>query len=252
MNKVVEETVKNMMQPGERTREDYIGEDGLLYCGQCHEPKEAYFDQEKVGVLGIKKHPRECECRRQKRKEEEQYREQQRHEAVFRELKAYCFSDRSMKEWTFKNDKGLSGNTVLAKFYVKDWETMKAENTGCLFWGAVGTGKSFLAGCIANALLEQEIEVRMNNFAEVLNDLFANFSEKNTYIKNLCRVPLLILDDFGMERGTEYGLEQIYAVIDGRYRSGKPLIATTNLTLQELKNPQDISELCKKVTLNVS
>ena len=36
--------------------------------------------------------------------------------------------------------------------------------------------------------------------------------------------------DFGMERGTEYGLEQIYAVIDGRYRSGKPLIATTNLT----------------------
>ena len=63
---------------------------------------------------------------------------------------------------------------------------------------------------------------------------------------------MLILDDFGMERGTEYGLEQIYAVIDGRYRSeqiyavidgryrsGKPLIATTNLTLQELKNPQD-------------
>ena len=49
----------------------------------------------------------------------------------------------------------------------------------------------------------------------------------------------MILDDFGMERGTEYGLEQIYAVIDGRYRSGKPLIATTNLTLQELKNPQD-------------
>ena len=54
MNKVVEETVKNMMQPGERNGEDYIGEDGLLYCGQCHEPKEAYFNQEKVGVLGIK------------------------------------------------------------------------------------------------------------------------------------------------------------------------------------------------------
>ena len=76
--------------------------------------------------MGIKKHPRECECRRQKRKEEEQYREQQRHEAVVRELKEHCFSDRSMKEWTFKNDKGLSENTVLAKLYVKDWETMKA------------------------------------------------------------------------------------------------------------------------------
>lgn len=47
MNKMVEETVKIMIQQGERTGEDYIGEDGLLYCGQCHEPKEAYFDQEK-------------------------------------------------------------------------------------------------------------------------------------------------------------------------------------------------------------
>lgn len=71
MNKMVEEIVKNMMQLGERTREDYIGKGGLLYCRQCHEPKEAYFNQEKVGVLGIKKHPRECECRRQKRQEEE-------------------------------------------------------------------------------------------------------------------------------------------------------------------------------------
>ena len=50
-----------------------------------------------------------------------------------------------------------------------------------------------------------------------------------------CSYPLLILDDFGMERGTEYGLEQVYSVIDSRYQSGKPLIATTNLTLEELQ-----------------
>ena len=49
----------------------------------------------------------------------------------------------------------------------------------------------------------------------------------------------LILDDFGMERGTEYGLEQVFNVIDSRYRSGKPLIVTTNLTLDDLRNPED-------------
>ena len=53
----------------------------------------------------------------------------------------------------------------------------------------------------------------------------------NEYISRLCRYPLLILDDFGMERGTEYGLEQVFNVIDSRYRSRKPLIVTTNLTL---------------------
>ena len=61
----------------------------------------------------------------------------------------------------------------------------------------------------------------------------------NEYISRLCRYPLLILDDFGMERGTEYGLEQVFNVIDSRYRSRKPLIVTTNLTLAELQHPKD-------------
>ena len=116
---------------------------------------------------------------------------------------------------------------------------MRADNIGCLFWGGVGTGKSYLAGCIANALMEKEIPVHMTNFALILNDLAASFENRNEYISRLCRYPLLILDDFGMERGTEYGLEQVFNVIDSRYRSGKPLIVTTNLTLDDLRNPED-------------
>ena len=81
--------------------------------------------------------------------------------------------------------------------------------------------------------------VTMTNFATILGDLAASFEGRNEYISRLCSYPLLILDDFGMERGTEYGLEQVYSVIDSRYRSGKPLIATTNLTLEELQHPQD-------------
>ena len=42
-----------------------------------------------------------------------------------------------------------------------------------------------------------------------------------------------------MERGTEYALEQIYNIVDSRYRSRKPLIVTTNLTLGEIRYPQD-------------
>ena len=51
----------------------------------------------------------------------------------------------------------------------------ETDNIGCLFWGGVGTGKSYLAGCIANALMEKEIPVRMTNFALILNDLAASF-----------------------------------------------------------------------------
>ena len=87
--------------------------------------------------------------------------------------------------------------------------------------------------------MEKEIPVHMTNFALILNDLAASFEGHNEYISRLCRYPLLILDDFGMERGTEYGLEQVFNVIDSRYRSGKPLIVTTNLTLDDLRNPED-------------
>ena len=147
--------------------------------------------------------------------------------------------EHTMQEWTFANDNGKCPQMEIAHFYVEHWEIMREENIGYLLWGKVGTGKSYFAGCIANALMEQEVAVRMTNFSAILNDLTASFEGRNEYIERLCRFPLLIIDDFGMERGTEYGLEQVYNVIDSRYRSRKPLIVTTNLTLDSLQNPLD-------------
>ena len=79
----------------------------------------------------------------------------------------------------------------------------------------------------------------MTNFARILNELNGSFFGRNDVVDKLCRYPLLIIDDFGMERGTEYALEQIYNIVDSRYRSRKPLIVTTNLTLDEIRHPQD-------------
>ena len=44
--------------------EDYTGEDGLLYCGKCRTPKEAYFPADKVALFGRDRHPAECDCQR--------------------------------------------------------------------------------------------------------------------------------------------------------------------------------------------
>ena len=219
--------------------EDYTGEDGLLYCGKCRTPKEAYFPADKVALFGRDRHPAECDCQRAQRMEREAAEQQRKHRDKVEELKRLGFTDPAMREWTFANDNGKCPQMDKARNYVERWEQMKAGNYGLLLWGKVGTGKSYFAGCIANALMEQEIPVRMTNFALILNDLAASFEGHNEYISRLCRYPLLILDDFGMERGTEYGLEQVFNVIDSRYRSGKPLIVTTNLTLDDLHNPED-------------
>ena len=132
-----------------------------------------------------------------------------------------------MRQWTFENDNGKCPQMDKALFYAANWEEMKAENIGYLLWGKAGTGKSYFAGCIANALMEREISVCMTNFALILNDLSASYKGRNEYIDRLCRFPLLILDDFGMERGTEYGLEQVYNVVDSR--TAAPLDAKPDL-----------------------
>ena len=219
--------------------EDYTGEDGLLYCGKCRTPKEAYFPADKATLFGRDRHPAECDCQRAQRMEREAAEQQRKHRDKVEELKRRGFTDPAMREWTFANDNGRNPQMKTARFYVEHWEDMKAGNIGYLLWGSVGTGKSYLAGCIANALMEKEVPVYMTNFAVILGDLSPGFTGRNEYISRLCRYPLLIIDDFGMERGTDYGLEQVFHVIDTRYRSNKPLIATTNRPLDELKKPTD-------------
>ena len=50
---------------------DYTGEDGLLYCGKCRKPKEAYFAPDKAAIFGRDRHPAECDCQRAAREERE-------------------------------------------------------------------------------------------------------------------------------------------------------------------------------------
>ena len=216
--------------------EDYTGEDGLLYCGKCRTPKQFRMD---TPPLKGRLLPHPCRCEQERIDRETAEQEAHRHRQAVADLKRRGFTDPTMQDWTFANDNGKCQQMKHAHFYVEHWPTMQTENIGYLLWGGVGTGKSYFAGCIANALMEQEVAVRMTNFALILNDLTASFEGRNEYITRLCRAPLLILDDFGMERGTEYGLEQVYNVIDSRYRSRKPLIVTTNIPLQDLQHPQD-------------
>jgi len=228
---IIKRITVTRLEPG-----DYTGEDGLLYCGKCRTPKQ--FRMEAPPLEGrLLPHP--CRCEQERLDQEAAEQEARRHRQAVADLKRRGFTDPAMREWTFANDNGKCPQMKHARFYVEHWDTMQEENIGYLLWGGVGTGKSYFAGCIANALMEQEVAVRMTNFALILNDLTASFEGRNEYITRFCRAPLLILDDFGMERGTEYSLEQVYNAIDSRYRSHRPLIVTTNLSLKDLQHPQD-------------
>lgn len=221
--------------------DDYIGSDGLLYCGQCNTRKEReiiWFDGKP------KKVPVMCKCRAE---EERLKKEQMQKEEEMRSIqraKVSSMMDDTFRTACFANYQIRNGNErhlKVAKKYCIEFSKMYERNQGLLFWGTVGTGKSYTAACIANYLLEANTSVVMTSFVRILQEMQGFDREREeTFTNKLNSVKLLIIDDLGAERSTDYALEKVYGIIDNRYRAKKPLILTTNLTLRQMQEATDI------------
>ena len=122
-----------------------------------------------------------------------------------------------------------------ATAFCEHFDEFTKAGKGILFYGNVGSGKSFLAACIANRLLDEGKRVIFTTLPRIVNRLQASFEGRNELLDELNRIPLLIIDDLRAERKTEFMSETLFNVIDGRYNSGLPLVVTTNMTAAELK-----------------
>lgn len=219
----------NPQKPG-----DYV-QDDLLHCGSCRTPKQC-----RINLLGNERIvPCICQCAKEQAAAEEADRRRQEEADRIMRLRNSGIVSQAHRNAFFDKDDGKNPTPMRTlRRYAERWDAMRRENIGLLLYGGVGTGKSYGAACIANYLIERKTPVCMINLSSVLNSMGGYLSEdKNSFISDLMCYPLLILDDVGMERQTEYALEQVFNVIDARYRSGKPLIITTNLSLAELKDP---------------
>ena len=215
---------------------DYTGENGLLYCGKCNTPK-----QTEISVLGKVRRPYcLCKCETEKRDAEEAERKRIEFERRVKELRQAGFPDTDMLQWTFANDDMENEQITKAmKRYVDNFPELRKQGKGLLLYGNVGRGKTYAACEVANALIDKGYSVLVTNFSRVLNMLQSTF-EKQEYIDSLNRFSLLVIDDLGIERSTEFAKEQVYNIIDSRYRAGLPMIITTNLSIDKIKNPTDI------------
>ena len=217
---------------------DYVGEDNLYYCGKCHTRKQTairLFDETKIA-------PCICKCRADELKAEEEARRKREFFDKVMRMRSVGFPEKAMSTWTFANDDGSNPKMTNAmRKFVENFPTFKEEGKGLLLFGTVGTGKTFLAACAANALIDMGIPCLVTNFARIANEVQGLFEGKQEYYDNLNKFPLLVIDDLSAERKTEYMQEIVFNVIDARYRANLPLIVTTNLTREELLHPSDLN-----------
>lgn len=117
---------------------------------------------------------------------------------------------------------------------------MLAKNQGLLLWGNVGTGKSYAAAAIANYLLSKVVPVVMVSFVEIIKNIESKKMTQDEIISLMNSAQLVIFDDLGAERSSDFALEKVYSIIDSRYRKKLPMIVTTNLTMDQMKGEVDI------------
>lgn len=212
--------------------------DGLLVCGKCHTRKQRTIESSgtarKVMCL--------CKCLTEERdRKEAEWQEEQR-KLHISSLRANGLQDRAMQTMRFENDDGGDPDSIdKARRYVTAWEKMRRDNIGLLLWGNTGNGKTFAAGCIANAIIDLGFPVLMTSFPRILSAINGMYNEdRMAYMESLDNYALLVIDDLGAERQSEYALEQVYSVIDTRYKAKKPLIITTNLPLKDMQQAKNM------------
>lgn len=213
---------------------EHIGPDRLIHCDGCGGARQTILH------FGNQTHTVRCLCQCQQAQLEDQRKQLRQQEELdhFARMRSIAMRDPALRKCTFAASQYPSDALKIAEKYVSQWPKMQAQGMGLLFWGPSGTGKTYAAAAIANALLDQKIPVLMTSFGRMLGAMPGPASGQQTaQLDEWMSYPLLIIDDLGTERDTPYAAQVVYHIIDARYRSNMPMVVTTNLTMTELENP---------------
>lgn len=226
MDNIIETANKNA-----KTNEGDYEKDGLLHCGKCNTPKQKDMRSRGFSIVTI---PCKCEAEAKEKREQEER---------IKRLRDYCIDVPRWHNYRFENADNRNQQIIAeAKKYVDNFDTRDKEGRGLLFYGDVGRGKTYASLCIANALIDRGICCYVTDFPKLSrqwDDLSRGYGGKEEFLDRLNANHVLIIDDLGAERQTDFTQEMVYAIIDKRTRVGKPLIITTNFTKEQLALPDN-------------
>lgn len=240
INSMFESILSRCIHPPEPKPGDYK-EDGIIHCGVCHNPRQKWIEfagnKQLVPIMCLC----EQEADEQQRKADEFQRRKNRIADVTAVLVEMGAADRPVATFA-QNDMHSEKNTKTLLRYVSKFDRIYKDNIGLMLYGEAGNGKTFFAECVANALTDAGYFAWMSSIRAISAAMSGNYGENRSYLmRRIQEVDLLILDDFGAERDTSFMNEQVYDVINERYKSGRPLMVTTNLDPSDMAKEQNIT-----------
>ena len=149
-----------------------------------------------------------------------------------------------------------------------DGKVPRDKQNGLYIQGQIGTGKTYLASILANTIIERGFDVLMQTSIELSENIRKHeyhSTELSNRFKDKCKsYDLVIIDDIGKDKSTEWNVSQIFDIVDTRVANNLPTIFTSNHSLQDLKDrltPKDgddiiaesivdrINQMCKLIKI---
>ena len=208
--------------------------DGLLYCGMCHTAKQV------VIPFGGKQNimPCMCKCAEERYNAERQSVADRELSYLIGRYKAEAFPNPEMLRWTFDNDD--SGNPELSRLCRNYAKKFRSDSKWLLLYGNTGVGKTYMAAAIANAVMDNGFSAKFTTVSQFERRLWNTQSKRELYAE-YTECGLLVIDDMGAERNSEYMNEILFNLIDERLKRQKPVVITTNLPQEFIANPEGVS-----------
>lgn len=149
------------------------------------------------------------------------------------------FKSCNFDNFHISND-GQAKALSVAKAYAESWEEVSERGAGLIFSGKAGTGKTHLACAIANAVIDTATPAKFVTVTGMMRAIKETYGKESTQsesevLQKLSDVPLLVLDEAGMDYGTDFNKTLLFEVLNSRYENINPTIILTNLDATALK-----------------
>lgn len=192
------------------------------------------IEYERCTCKESKSYWKDIDVRIQEEKKKEHYRE------MIGQFYSQNYISKRQKDYNFKNFKVTDANkkeVEIAKDYAKKCINNEQEN-GLIITGDSGVGKTHLAASISNELIEKDKLVvvgRLTSLLDMIKETFRdNSKSENELIELFSNVDMVVIDDLGTEKISQWALDKLYTIIENRNENKLPIIITTKFDKESL------------------
>ena len=231
--RITEDTFCGGPHPGDYEK------DGVLHCGYCHKPKYILHTL----FCKTKAFPIDCDCMKECRERIAKERRKQKERDRAELCRSHALPYEYMRQWDFAHDDGGSPRiTSYARRYAQNFAEMKRRGEGLFLFGVTGTGKTYAAVQIVNALCDQGYRCLVTSFLDIVNTLLSmNRENRQGYIDDICCHDLVVFDNYGTEPSTYFSDMNVLEIINTCYDRHVPMIVTTSLTPEVLNKANNVT-----------